>query len=274
MAAVRPGPQITAWRPAVPGIAEVFHARFVDHAYPAHVHDAWTLLIVDEGAIRFDLEQHHHGAVGGVVTLLPPHVSHDGRAATSRGFRKRVVYLDTSVLDGGLIGAAVDQPSLRDPLLRRRIHQLHTALEHPADGFEAESRLALIRERLHRHLRHQAPERDPRHPGLAGELRDLLNSRIATGLTLREAASLLHAHPSHLIRCFSQAYGLPPHRYLTGRRIEYARSLLLQGQRPAQVAATVGFHDQSHLTRHFVRHLGVTPSRYASGHHGFPGTAP
>ena len=87
---------VTAWRPRVPGIAEVFHAQFVDHAYPPHVHDAWTLLIVDEGAIRFDLDRHHRGAAGASVTLLPPNVAHDGRAATGDGFRKRVLYLDTT----------------------------------------------------------------------------------------------------------------------------------------------------------------------------------
>lgn len=42
--------QVRAWRPAVPGILEVFHARFVTHAYPPHAHDAWPLLIVDAGA--------------------------------------------------------------------------------------------------------------------------------------------------------------------------------------------------------------------------------
>ena len=50
-------PDITAWRPDVEGIDEVFHARFADHAYPMHTHDAWTLLIVDEvGYIPFDPE--------------------------------------------------------------------------------------------------------------------------------------------------------------------------------------------------------------------------
>jgi len=30
--------QVSAWRPAVPGIAEVLHARFTDHVYPMHTH--------------------------------------------------------------------------------------------------------------------------------------------------------------------------------------------------------------------------------------------
>jgi AraC-like ligand binding domain len=102
--------EVTAWRPSVPGVAEVFHARFVDHVYPAHTHDAWTLLIVDDGAVRFDLDRHQHGALTSQVTLLPPHVPHDGRPATPRGFRKRVLYLDTGQLGEELIGAAVDRP--------------------------------------------------------------------------------------------------------------------------------------------------------------------
>ena len=93
------GADLRAWAPAVPGIAEVFHARFTDHAYPVHAHDTWTLLVVDQGAIRYDLHRHEHGALRRAVTLLPPHVAHTGRSATAHGFRKRVLYLDIDVLD-------------------------------------------------------------------------------------------------------------------------------------------------------------------------------
>ena len=39
----------------MPGVVEVFHAHFTEHAYPMHAHDTWTLLIVDDGAVRYDL---------------------------------------------------------------------------------------------------------------------------------------------------------------------------------------------------------------------------
>ena len=58
---------------------------------------------------------------------------------------------------------------------------------------------------------------------------------------------------------------MPPHKYLTGRRIELARRLLLDRMRPADVAVSVGFHDQSHLNRHFQQMLATTPARYADG---------
>ena len=252
----------------MPGIAEVFHAHYVDHAYPSHTHDVWTLLIVDDGAIRYDLDRRQHGVVRPWVTLLPPHVPHDGRCATGHGFRKRVLYLDTAVLGPELAGAAVDNPSLPDRQLRQRIHQLHQALAapvHSPDPLEAESRLAFILDRLRQHLCRRTPV-DTHRPdrGLAGQLRDLLDAHTTDGITLRGAAEVLHAHPTHLVRAFTHAHGLPPHQYLTGRRVELSRRLLLAGQRPAEVAAAVGFHDQSHLTRHFTRYLGVSPSRYTA----------
>lgn len=218
-------PEVSAWRSRVPGVVEVFHAHFTEYAYPMHVHEAWTLLIVDDGAVRYDLDRHEHGTPHDTVSLLPPHVPHNGSPATAHGFRKRVVYLDGTHLGEDLIGSAVDGPDLRDPVLRRRVGQLHTALGHPGDELEAESRLTLIAERLRTHLR--------------------------------------HAHPAHLVRAFSGAYGIAPHQYLMSRRVDRARRLLLEGRPPGEVASATGFYDQSHLTRHFKKLVGVTPGRYA-----------
>ena len=242
--------QVRAWHPAVPGIAEVLHARFVEHAYPMHTHDTWTLLIVDSGAIRYDLDRGHHGSHAATVTLLPPHVAHDGRAATDDGFRKRVIYLEPGVLDPAAVGAAVDAPDVRDPVLRERIDVLHRAVTEPGDELEAESRLAFVCERLGRHLtrRYSLADHTGRRStrGVAQALRDLLDEHAPAGLTLRDAAARLGAHETHLVRSFTAAFGLPPHAYLTGRRIDAARRMLLDGQPPARVAAAAGFYDQAH----------------------------
>lgn len=160
-----PQRQISAWRPHVPGVVEVFHAHYTEYAYPMHVHEAWTLLIVDDGAVRYDLDRHEHGTPHDTVSLLPPHVPHNGSPVTEHGFRKRVLYLDGTHLAEELIGPAVDGPDVVDPVLRRRVGQLHTALGHPGDELEAASRLALIAERLRGHLRPGSPEnsRAPTH---------------------------------------------------------------------------------------------------------------
>ncbi|WP_371661567.1 AraC family transcriptional regulator [Streptomyces sp. NBC_00280] len=259
---------VSAWRPRVPGVLEVFHAHFVEYAYPMHVHDSWTLLIVDDGAVRYDLDRHERGTPHDTVTLLPPHVPHNGSPATPDGFRKRVLYLDSTHLGEELIGAAVDRPDLRDPLLRLRVGQLHGALVRAGEEFEAASRLALVAERLRTRLRAtDVPRPRPARvdPPLARQLRALLDERLVDGIALDEAARLVHAHPAHLVRAFSAAFGMPPHRYLTARRVDRARRLLLDGLPVGEVATATGFYDQAHLTRHFRKLVGVPPGRYRLG---------
>ena len=263
---------VRAWKPAVPGIHEVFHARFVDHVYPPHTHDTWTLFIVDEGAIRYDLEAKHRGAAGARVTILPPHVVHDGRAATGDGFCKRVLYVGTEVLSERLIGRAIDDPDIEDLALLRGLQALHRALRDPDDALEAEELLATATTRLSERLGDRTIADERPDGDVAADLRDLLDEHRFDQLTLAEAGRVLHVSPAHLVRCFSHAFGIAPHRYLVARRIDDARRRLLEGEPVAQVATGVGFHDQSHLTRHFKRHVGTTPARFASsrvlGGHG------
>ncbi len=253
-----------AWRPDVPGVAEVFHARFTDHAYPAHTHDTWTLLLVDDGMVTFDLHRHSYGAMRSLVTLLPPHVPHDGRAATPHGFRKRVLYLEAGLLDAALIGPgggrarAAGRRAAGPDLPAARRAALHPARRcRPSPGWRwCPTGSASTSPTVH-------TRRPVRDTGLADRLRELLDASVPSGLSLVDAATRLGHSPAYLVRAFTREYGLPPHRYLTGRRVDLARRLLLDGQPPASVATDAGFYDQSHLTRHFTRMLGTTPTRYA-----------
>lgn len=257
------GETVRAWRPGVAGIDEVFHARFVDHAYPLHTHDRWAILIVDDGGIRFDLDRHHLGMTGPTVTVLPPHVAHDGRASTPAGFRKRVLYVDDTVLPDDRIGPAVDGPTVSDVELRTGLDRLHRALAGDADPLAVEARLAFVAERLCQHLG-SGPAAPTPAAGLAAErLRDLIDADPTAELALADAAAVLGTNVTHLVRAFTGRFGLPPHRYRLGRRVDRARALLLDGVPPAAVAAACGFCDQPHLTRHFRRLLGTTPSAYA-----------
>ncbi|MEV2236798.1 AraC family transcriptional regulator [Micromonospora sp. NPDC049891] len=255
--------QVRVWSPSVSGITEVLHARFTDHAYPMHTHDSWALLVVDEGVVRYDLDRHEHGAFRRVVTLLPPNVAHNGSPVTSQGFRKRVLYLAPGQLDERLAGRAVDRPTFDDEPLRRRIDLLHARLTGPGDEFAAEVHLAVVVERLRARLARRTPAVTPlRDPRLAQRLRDLLDERFVVGVTLAEAAGLLYAHPTHLVRAFSAAFGIGPHQYLISRRVDLARRLLREGVPAREAAASAGFHDQSHLSRHFKRILGFNPGQY------------
>lgn len=249
----------------MPGVSEVFQAHFIDHAYPPHTHDTWTVFIVDAGAIRYNLDRHTRGAEPPMVTVLPPGVVHDGRPATAGGFRKRVLYIETTLLDEDLVGAAVDQPVISDPALRWRLATVHGLLRDVDDALEAETRLTFVVERLQAHLGRQMAGPGLGHRShLAEALRAFLDERLFETVTLAGAGASLGASAAHLVRAFGRTFGIPPHTYVLGRRIEASRTLLLDGRSVADVAVSTGFYDQSHFTRHFKRHLGITPGRYAT----------
>ena len=258
---------IRAWKPGIAGIREVLHARFVDHAYPPHTHETWTLFLVDDGAIRYDIDRRARGAHGAQVWVLPPHVVHDGRAATPRGFRKRVLYVDADVIGEDLVGPAVDRPVVGGRRLREAVSRVHDALAFADDRLEAETRFALVAERIRDVL--AGATRSGRATDLrvtdrlAESLRSYLDRRLFEPVTMADAAAELGAGPTSLARSFSAVFGIPPHRYVLGRRLEAARARILAGQPLADVAAEVGFVDQAHLTRRFRGFLGTTPGRFA-----------
>jgi AraC-like DNA-binding protein len=257
------GPAIKAWKPPVPGIREVLHATFIEHAYPPHTHDTWTLFVVDAGAIRYDLDRQARGADVTIVGLLPPHVVHDGRPGSVDGYRKRVLYLEPSLLPERLIGAAVDRPEIRVPGMRREISGLHDLLGCLDDAFEAETRLEFAAERIRATLGDPPPEVDDKPDDLAERLRAHLDAHLFEPITLAAAAELVGAGTTRVARAFAHAFGIPPHRYVTGRRLDAARDRILRGQPLADVAADVGFVDQAHLTRRFRQFLGTTPGQFA-----------
>jgi AraC family transcriptional regulator len=93
---------------------------------------------------------------------------------------------------------------------------------------------------------------------------DFIHDNYARDLSLSDIAAAAHLSPFHLSRIFKKATGATPHQYLLQVRVNSARSLLTAGagdRSLAEVAAAVGFADQSHLTRHFKRMLGVTPKQ-------------
>jgi AraC-like DNA-binding protein len=254
---------VLAWKPPVAGVREVLDASFVSHAYPPHTHDVWTLFLVDRGAVAYDLDRHARSAEPTMVSILPPHVVHDGRPATAAGYRKRVVYLEADVIGAEMIGAAVDRPVVVDAAFRAEVSGLLDALACADDALDAETRLAFVAKRIRLMLGPSPAERRPRPDRrVADELRSYLDEHAFERVTLGGAALDIGSGPTHAARSFVDAFGITPHAYVVGRRLEAARGGILAGRPLADVAADAGFYDQAHLTRRFHRFLGTTPGRF------------
>ena len=93
---------------------------------------------------------------------------------------------------------------------------------------------------------------------------EYVEEHLDAGLTLGQMAAAAHLSAYHFARRFKAATGLPPHQYVIMRRVEQARQLLQQDRdlSLAEIAASVGFSDQSQFTHHFKRLAGVTPGQF------------
>jgi AraC family transcriptional regulator len=88
-----------------------------------------------------------------------------------------------------------------------------------------------------------------------------IEDHIDQNLTLSTLAATLGMGPSHFKALFRRSLGLPVHEYVIQRRVERARTLLLQARLPAaEIALATGFSHQSHMARCMRRILGITPS--------------
>lgn len=67
----------------------------------------------------------------------------------------------------------------------------------------------------------------------------------------------------HLLRLFRSAFGFGPKTVASIVQCQAALCQLRGGNRPACVAAEVGYVDQAHMTRSLQRRAGITPSRIA-----------
>lgn len=98
---------------------------------------------------------------------------------------------------------------------------------------------------------------------------EYIEANLETDLTLDELAAHAHLSRFHFARAFREAMNMPPHRFLTLRRIERGKELLLHTNMPlAEIALAAGFSSQSHFAARFRELVGDTPRRFRASHGG------
>lgn len=93
---------------------------------------------------------------------------------------------------------------------------------------------------------------------------DYINNNLAdSNIKLNTMARLAGLSKYHFARQFKQSTGLPPHQYVTYKRVEEAKQLLKERQLSLpRIAVECGFSNQSQFGKAFRSVTGTTPKRY------------
>lgn len=90
-----------------------------------------------------------------------------------------------------------------------------------------------------------------------------IRENFRRGVSVKELAHVVHLSPRQLHRKFVDAFGVSPQGFIIKLRIQAAcEALQREESLIPEVAAELGFCDQSSFTQLFQKHVGLTPLKY------------
>jgi AraC family transcriptional regulator len=200
------------------------------------------------------------------LTFVPAGHTYSEWHEVSSQIHLTYIYLDPTKLRRSANSDASFVPRLcfEDPLLRETAAKLKRIVE----SGQAEIRPYL--EALTNVLAHELPCSGHDficRSGLAGWQTHVVTSYVEAHLdeqlSVVALARLTRLSKSHFCRAFKKSFGIPLQKYQLGRRIQWAKVLLLEGATSvADIGCIVGYSLASSFTAAFRKSTGQTPSAF------------
>ncbi|MBS1790304.1 MAG: helix-turn-helix domain-containing protein [Acidobacteria bacterium] len=258
---------------------KVVHYRIEPGELPARAHKTHEVFVPMAGAVTIegngqDGAPARRRRVPGDISVTPAGIHY------SAHWEEELEYLTVFLTDDYLKRATVDFEANRnarivlscgpqDALVRSIGHALANELdaEMPTGKLYAESLVNTLAVHLLRHYSTDSVVPDLHFGGLpAHKLRrvnEFVSENLENDISLAEIAQAAGLSPFHFARSFKQTTGLTPIQFLTQRRVEQAKQMLVEDELPiVEVGLRVGFKNQSHFTTLFRKLTTMTPKAY------------
>jgi len=90
-----------------------------------------------------------------------------------------------------------------------------------------------------------------------------MEANYSTKMPLASMAQIAYLSPHHFLRSFKLAFGVTPHQYLIGLRLDAARNALTSSkQTVSEICNEVGFESLGSFSWLFKKHYGLSPDQY------------
>jgi AraC-like DNA-binding protein len=230
-----------------------------------------VLWSIEEGEIRFSVNELNYEAKKGQLVFLPPQSLITGHAVSSQiGIVSINFAAELSLLNGQLWSDILKLPIVYPAYDMREIEPvIRSMLKESTETSFAQSillqsslqrLLALIfNQYYHVQDAQVIPNLDPRVQAVI----EYISLQPEHAPVLTELCELVHVSESYLRKLFIDYTGMSPLAFIHQLKIEQAQKQLLSGtERVAEIAYRLGFKDANYFSRLFKKKTGYTPNDY------------
>lgn len=240
-----------------------------DLSYKKHLHEEYSLGIVEQGESSFWYEGKKAGVFSGNIVFIPPNTLHACNPQEAANWIYKMLFVHSQWVQALLEGEGIHKVEFpivekmdggRDRFMMAR---LIDDLKSDISPLEKETSIMCVFLRLLGGVKTLRKKENPakERPGLK-LIRDYLHSHFNEKVTLDQLEMLSGLNKFYIVRLFNASYNVPPHAYQTLLRINHAKRELRKNRRTVDIALEAGFFDQSHFIKVFKGYVGTTPDHY------------
>ncbi|WP_106765862.1 AraC family transcriptional regulator [Paenibacillus faecalis] len=258
----------------------LYAGQVVDESFfygPPQIHDYCEIIYVVEGSGSFIIGGKTYKVHQGDVAIYNPGVPHEERSTASKPFKLIYCGVDKLHIDG------VPKGMLLPP-------HIDAVIPSEKYAYKVESYLSeILQECDSQILGHETlitnllmslitviyriVDAEHQFQTLKGKneialrTKQFIDKNYTQSISLKDIADTLYVSQHYLSHLFKKELGDSPFNYLISRRIEEAKRLLADSDRPVhEIASLVGYGNEKYFSMLFKRVTGQTPSAFRSNH--------
>lgn len=233
-----------------------------------HTHeDRYEMYYVHTGSITQITQDRHYKLTPRSLVLVKPGTPHIITVDSNATYEHYVIVFNPDILGIDNMRYWPDNEVLdcqKKPVITelfKKLDYYHTLI--PND--ELKDVVCLLIKEILYNIGYQEPGKDTAytdsiHPLIARALAEI-NTNLFPITSIDQLAEKLFVTRGYLYRVFKRELNTTPLKYITEKRLDAAKSLLLRGASPTQVYSQCGFSDYTTFYRNYVKAFGQPPSK-------------
>ncbi len=235
-------------------------------AYYKHAHQNYELLYFLEGDATYNIEGQVFHLHPHDLLVIQPTAFHFLRPLSDRPYERYCFNFDCRILPGENRERLRDLPAVCNIEAHALLRTCFTKLDDYAARFSEGDMYLMARLTLREillnllYIAPAAEERRMRKNAVVERIVALIDEHPEQDWNAERLAAALYLSPSYVQNLFSHHMEIGLKSYINQKKILYAQSLLLGGERPLAVCEACGFHEYSTFYRLYRRITGTAPS--------------